>query len=371
MRYAATLSLVAASLVGSVALPDCVNAQNSSTNPLDRLFLEESDDTPLYKILSFNSVTAVQNYYGVVSQQASLAQEFFAGCNGCGANMLFTRFPDLPARAHLYGANISGMTISELQTISGSLKIMSQGYQLSGTVNLSSVTGFGGAGVRITNALNKNLPVEAVTTGSSIAPQSVSFTGSIDANILDVTAVSSGAIQIGSAINGHGVSPGEQVSAQLSGTPGGPGRYLLFLHGLAKNYAPVPTEAMTETYGVLTVGSESSGAVAVGQQVTGQGVPALTAIEANLSGSGAGSTWVVNNLPGVKPEPMNMTAAPVLVRYKTVTGKTGNNGYFFLQQNQNFLYTSSSLSYMTGTAAGALGLSQPKVAFDSNARRDY
>ena len=155
MRYAATLSLVAASLVGSVALPDCVNAQNSSTNPLDRLFLEESDDTPLYKILSFNSVTAVQNYYGVVSQQASLAQEFFNGCNDCGANMLFTRFPDLPARAHLYGANISGMTIPELQTISGSLKIMSQGYQLSGTVNLSNVAGFGGAGVRITNALNK------------------------------------------------------------------------------------------------------------------------------------------------------------------------------------------------------------------------
>src|SRR5580658_8886689 len=91
MRYAAAFPFVAASLIGSVDFPECVSAQTYS---LDRLFLEESDDTPLYKILSFNSVTAVENYYGAVSQQASLAQEFFANCDGCGANMLFTRFPD-------------------------------------------------------------------------------------------------------------------------------------------------------------------------------------------------------------------------------------------------------------------------------------
>ena len=52
---------------------------------------------------------------------------------------------------------------------------------------------------------------------------------------------------------------------------------------------------MTESYGKLTVGSVTSGAVGVGQELTGAGVASLTAIDSKLSGSGAGSTWVVNN----------------------------------------------------------------------------
>ena len=37
----------------------------------------------------------------------------------------------------------------------------------------------------------------------------------------------------------------------------------------------------------------NSGTVALGQEVTGAGVP-LTAIDGNLSGSGPGSTWIVD-----------------------------------------------------------------------------
>jgi hypothetical protein len=208
--------------------------------------------------------------------------------------MLFTRYPDEPARAHLYGSNVDNLTLAQLQAIKGSLNITSQGYAYSGSVNLAGVANFSAAASRITAALNKDLPVTAMTSGSSIAPVSLSFTGSISANVLNVTSIPSGSIQIGSIITGNKVAPGAQVSAQLTGTPGGVGQYLLFLHGLSKNYTPIPTESLTESYGLLTVGSASSGTVSVGQQVTGAGVDPYTAIEANLNGSGAGSTWVVN-----------------------------------------------------------------------------
>ena len=164
------------------------------------------------------------------------------------------------------------------------------------------------------------MPHAAVTTGSSIAPVSVAFTGSENANILNVSAVSHGTIQVGSIIEGHGVPPGAQISAQLSGTPGGAGEYALFLHGLSKTDVPTPIESMTETYGVLTVGSVSSGTVAAGQQVTGTGVLPDTAIEANLSGSGPGSTWVVNKAQAEGGEGMTMTPAPLFVRYQSVRG---------------------------------------------------
>jgi hypothetical protein len=132
--------------------------------------------------------------------------------------MLFARYPVLPARAHLYGANISDLTLAQLQAIEGSLSITSQGYNYSALVNLSSVTSFSSAATAIAKALNQTLPLAAVTTGSSIRPVSVSFRGSIDGLVLDVTCLSSGSMQIGSYISGPGVPTGAQITSQISGT---------------------------------------------------------------------------------------------------------------------------------------------------------
>jgi hypothetical protein len=223
MRYCLALPVGAASFIWSALLTQYANAQ-SNPYALDRLFLEQDDHTPLYDVLSFNSVTAVENYYGVTSQEATLATQFFAGYSGSSANMLFTRYPDEPARAHLYGSNIDNLTLAQLQAIKGSLSITSQGYAYSGSVNLTGVASFSAAASRIMAALDKNLPVAAVASGSSIAPVSQSFTGSINTNVLNVTSIPPGSsIQIGSVITGNDVPPGAQVSAQLTGTPGGVG----------------------------------------------------------------------------------------------------------------------------------------------------
>jgi hypothetical protein len=50
---------------------------------------------------------------------------------------------------------------------------------------------------------------------------------------------------------------------------------------------------MTETRGLLTVGKVTSGKVGL-SVITGEGVPSHTGIARNISGSGAGSTWVVS-----------------------------------------------------------------------------
>jgi hypothetical protein len=362
VRYAAAFPLVAASLIGSAS--ECAKAQ-SDPYALDRLFLESSDATPLYEVLSFDSETEVANYYGADSNEASLATEFYANGGTGVANMLFARYPVLPARAHLYGANVSNLTLAQLQAINGSLSITSEGYKYSGSVNLSGVTSLSAAGTAIEKALNKNLPVAATTTDSSIAPVSVSFTGSIDANTLHVDDLSSGSIEIGSMITVPGYRTRDQVSAQLSGTQGGVGVYSLFLHGLSPKERYVPPETLKETYGVLTVGSTSSGTVAVGQQVTNghrgstDNVLSHTAIEAQLSAN----TWVVDEAQSVASENMTMTGAPLSVRYDSVEGSTENSGFFLIQQWPYVNFVSSSLTYMGGTAAGALGLTQKSGAF--------
>ena len=125
----------------------------------------------------------------------------------------------------------------------------------------------------------------------------------------------------------------------MSGTPGGVGVYTLF-----QAEGTVSSETMTETYGVLTVGAVKSGTVAVGQEVTGAGVLPLTAIDANLSGSGPGSTWLVNNAQTVAGENLTMTAPPLTVVLdwddRPIIGATENNDFF----NVSPMVTSASIT---------------------------
>ena len=280
-----------------------------------------------------------------------------------------TRDPVSGSRPHLIGANLSKLTLSQLQSISGSLSIQFQGYTYTGNIDLSGVTSFATATTKIISALNSRLPVAAITSGSSITPMSISFTGSlvgssnattgISGGLLLVTSVSSGRMYIGAQISGAGVAAGAQIAAQDSGAPGGPGLYVLYVDG-----GNVPTETLTESYGVLTVGSVTSGTTALGQKVTGAGVLRLTAIVDNLSGSGPGSTWVVNNAQTVAGENVTMTAAPLSVSYKGYLGATQNRDFFMVQPNGAFGFDTnpSTLTYMSGTAAAALGLTQASGA---------
>ena len=74
--------------------------------------------------------------------------------------------------------------------------------------------------------------------------------------------------------------------------------------------AQVATSTISGT--TLTVGTVTSGTVAVGQYVTGTGVAAGTVITANLSGSGAGSTWTVSVNQSVSSTTLYMTAGTVI-----------------------------------------------------------
>ena len=95
-------------------------AGNTAASPyaLDRLFLDSHNSIPFNTVLSFNSVTKVENYFGVSSLEAKLAKEFFSGYSGTSAHMLFDRMPLGGGRARIFGANIHGKTtLAELQAI--------------------------------------------------------------------------------------------------------------------------------------------------------------------------------------------------------------------------------------------------------------
>jgi hypothetical protein len=132
-------------------------------------------------------------------------------------------------------------------------------------------------------------PATGASVTASIAASTGSFTGTIVDDVMTITAVGSGTVVVGGQITGTGVATGTQVTSQVSGTPGGVGVYLVNIGD-----QNVASTTLSETYGTMTVTAVDSGALAVGDSLSGSGVTAGTYITALGTGSGGTGTYIVN-----------------------------------------------------------------------------
>jgi hypothetical protein len=317
-------------------------------------------------VLTFHTMQSVLDYYGDPSQQATQAREFFKnGLLDNFATMIFTRIP-LGQRPHLLGANLANIPLSQLAAIKGSLSITLDGVTYKGHVDASTITATDRAtfmtdlAVLIRNAFDHAAKTEAVTTGTTISSKSLTFQGYFNFSQLYVTDGSQ--IPIGSILTGPGFKDGQtQVIANHGIDPTTGYQHYSVINGPRAN---LPLANYTVDWGVMTVGDVTSGAVAVGQQVQGNGIPPLTAVVSNISGSGKGSQWLVSKAPAQTFQgDINTTAVPFTVEAQSATDSNGNltNSFFEIQPSPYFGYgfRPSTLSFARGTAALDLGLTGP------------
>lgn len=138
-------------------------------------------------------------------------------------------------------------------------------------------------------------PGTASVTGSIGPVATTSVTGSIDGNVLTVTAVGSGTVYPGATLSGTGgggVASGTKVVSQLSGTVGGVGTYALNIPSQT-----VTSTTITAAAGLLTVTAVGSGSLAVGDALSGSGgggVTSGTVITALGTGTGGTGTYIVD-----------------------------------------------------------------------------
>lgn len=202
----------------------------------------------------------------------------------------------------------------------------------SGSAEATTADGFGGAAMKAFAQLATGL-VEfhaagtvvggASATGSDIAAATLSVTGSIDDDVLTVTAVGSGTVVAGATLSGTDVAAATQVVSQI--TPlasgeslGGIGRYLVDVGGQS-----VSSETISGTYGILTIGT-ATGTFAVGDILSGSSVVAGTAITQNLTGSGgSGGTMAVNNNTVVSSTTITASLAVETKWYAMSSGQPG------------------------------------------------
>ena len=133
-----------------------------------------------------------------------------------------------------------------------------------------------------------DITIGSAATGASVtASMGATFTATGTGTSLVVTSVT-GLISIGSEISGTGVTAGTTIVAQVSGTTGGAGTY-------TTSAATTASSATVTSFGNrLNVTAVASGTLAVGDPVSGTGIPSGAVINGIVSGSGGVGVYILD-----------------------------------------------------------------------------
>lgn len=138
-----------------VVNPGVVSSGGNSL-ALNGVMLSQSAYLPAKAVQSFASADAVSAFFGPASAEYALAQVYFLGFDNStikpGA-LLFAPFALTARAAWLQSGSLAGMTLTQLQALSGVLTVTMNGtVKTSASINLSTATSFSNAATMIAAA---------------------------------------------------------------------------------------------------------------------------------------------------------------------------------------------------------------------------
>lgn len=337
------MATIPASAVVNV-LPSVLNAGGNSLF-LNGLVLTSSTRVPIGTVQSFPAASNVSSYFGQTATETLGSTVYFNGYANStqkpGA-LLFAQYNSTAVPAYLRSGNITAVGLSGLQVMSGTLTVNMDGYaRTAGALSLAAATSFSSAATLIQTALNAT-PVVAATVTGSIAISTATITGSLNDFILIVTAASGAAIVPGTVITGAGIVAGTRITSQLTGTAGGIGTYAF----TASAPQTIASEAITGTYGTMTVTAVASGTLSVGQTMSGGTTTAGTLITGLGTGTGLTGTYFVTPSQTVVSAALTASSTPLTVTFDSISGA-------FIVQSA-VLGAASTAAFATGTLSASL-----------------
>ena len=305
---------IPASYTAGVA-PGVISAGGTAIDLLG-MGLSASTRIPIGTVQSFATAAAVQAFFGAGSPEALFAAVYFQANDDKTKTpdaLLLTQYPTAAVPAYLRSGVVSGLTLAQLQALTGVITMTIDGQSFtSSAISLSSATSFSSAAGLIQTGLAAN---DAVVT-AAVAVGNASVTGSIAGTVLTVTAVGSGSLFPGQVLSGTSVTSGTTILAQLTGaTAGQTGTYSV---SVASTASSTTITATGTGFGLMTVSAVASGTLAIGQVITGSGVVAGTKIVQLLTGTGGTGIYVVNNATVVSST--TITSGVAQVTYDSQSG---------------------------------------------------
>jgi len=141
-----------------VSVNSSIISAGGSGLDLSGLILTNSARPPIGAVLALGSAAAVAAYFGAGSAEASIAAIYFAGFDNSSrkpGRILFSQYNQVDVAAWLRGGNVSGLTLTQLKALSGSLTVTIDGVvKTAASVVLSAATSFSNAASMIATALS-------------------------------------------------------------------------------------------------------------------------------------------------------------------------------------------------------------------------
>lgn len=134
---------------------------------LNSVFLTQDTAVPIGTVKSFTTLTDVQNFFGPTSTEASMASVYFNGFDGATllpGLLYFMQFNTAAVGAYARGGSMAGVTLAELQALSGTLVTVVDGVSSTSlTINLSGATSFSNAAALIQTGIQGGTPSSTAT----------------------------------------------------------------------------------------------------------------------------------------------------------------------------------------------------------------
>lgn len=165
---------------------------------LNGVILSKNTLLPTAAVRSFASPDAVSDFFGPASDEYAISQTYFLGFDNSTikpGTLFFAPFNDAAREAWLQSGSLAGVTLAELQALSGTLIVTVDGVVFtSSTISLATSSSFSDAAVDITagfvgvdapvctwNPVNSTFVLSSPTTG---AASTITFaTGTLAANL--------------------------------------------------------------------------------------------------------------------------------------------------------------------------------------------
>lgn len=330
-------------------------------NPLslNAVFLTDNTAIPIGSVQAFSSLESVQEFFGAASIEATLAGHYFSGYDGAltlPGTLFFAQYNEAAVGAYLRSGSLAGMTLAQLQALSGVLELDVDGETVtSANINLAAAGSF-------TNA------AALIQTGIQTAGGIFNGNGTIDdggglaGNTLTITAVTSGELHVGDVIAGVGITPGTTITAFGTGV-GGVGTYTvsgaaqLVDPAVAVTVASTATVAYDAQRAAFVISSPTTGAnstITVASGSLAAGIKLTTATGAVLS-QGAAAATPAGKMASIAQVTQNW--ATFMLTFDVDTATKVDFAEWVQTTNKRFAFVAwdTDAAPLAGPAAGSFG----------------
>lgn len=152
--------------------PSVLGAGGSALDMIG-LMLTTSSRVPIGTVASFPDADSVSDYFGPASAELAAATIYFGGFDGASklpGALLFAQYPAAAVAAYLRGGDVSALSLSDIQAVTGQFLITVNGTLITiADVDLSSATSFSNAAAILQTALQAGSNPDATCVFDSVS----------------------------------------------------------------------------------------------------------------------------------------------------------------------------------------------------------